>query len=190
MINIAHNDRNVFVTNIIDVGTFRTVKNCSALNPYQNALVSVCCRADGCWPARKRSRLPQTPTMARLLAQRWCTGCHVVSGDQIRGPTFSIICIDSGKTRFQCVKKVASFLLEPHLKMPNMALSPEEAKDIGLHCRTATQIGRVSARDCSMPREVITEPSPQLACIDACCGTRPRSPSVYWRLADLRSVAW
>jgi hypothetical protein len=40
MINIAHNDRNVFVTNIIDVGTFRTVKNCSALNPYQHDLLA------------------------------------------------------------------------------------------------------------------------------------------------------
>jgi hypothetical protein len=28
------------------------------------------------------------------------------------------------------VEKLASFLLEPHPKMPNMALSPEEAKDI------------------------------------------------------------
>jgi len=70
MINIAHNDRNVFVTNIIDVGTFRTVENCSALNPYQHALVSVCCHADGCWPARKRSRLPQTPTMSAALVHR------------------------------------------------------------------------------------------------------------------------
>ena len=37
LINIAHTDRNVFVTNIIDVGTFRTVENCSALsqsNPW------------------------------------------------------------------------------------------------------------------------------------------------------------
>ena len=55
MINIAHTDRNVFVTNIIDVGTFRTVENCSAHSKQpvassirdQHALVSVCRHADG-----------------------------------------------------------------------------------------------------------------------------------------------
>ena len=38
MINLAHTDRNVFVTNIIDVGTFRTVKNCSA--PQSMAVIA------------------------------------------------------------------------------------------------------------------------------------------------------
>src|SRR6478736_7456085 len=87
MINIAHNDQNVFVTNIIDVGTFRTVENCSALNPYQHALVSVCCHADGCWPARKRSRLPQTPTMARLKRSAGAKAA-IVTGD---GPANAIV---------------------------------------------------------------------------------------------------
>ena len=64
------------------------------------------------------------------LARRWCTGCHVVSGDQIKGtdiaPSFASI---AERPDFN-VEKLASFLLEPHPKMPNMALSPEEVKDI------------------------------------------------------------
>jgi mono/diheme cytochrome c family protein len=70
------------------------------------------------------------PDNGAILTQRWCTGCHVVSGDQIKGtdiaPSFASI---SERPDFSA-EKIASFLLEPHPKMPNMALTPEEAKDI------------------------------------------------------------
>jgi len=73
------------------------------------------------------------PDNGSTLAQRWCTGCHVVSGDQAKGtdiaPSFASI---AKKPDFNA-EKLASFLLEPHPKMPNMALSPEEAKDIGAY---------------------------------------------------------
>jgi mono/diheme cytochrome c family protein len=75
--------------------------------------------------------LAANPDNGSTLAQRWCTGCHVVSGDQFKGtdiaPSFASI---AERPDFNA-EKVASFLLEPHPKMPNMALSPEEAKDIG-----------------------------------------------------------
>jgi mono/diheme cytochrome c family protein len=75
--------------------------------------------------------LAANPDNGSTLAQRWCTGCHVVSGDQIKGtdiaPSFASI---AERPDFNA-EKVTSFLLEPHPKMPNMALSPEEAKDIG-----------------------------------------------------------
>lgn len=71
------------------------------------------------------------PDNGSTLARRWCTGCHVVSADQAKGtdiaPSFASI---AARPDFN-VEKIASFLLEPHPKMPNMALSPEEAKDIG-----------------------------------------------------------
>jgi mono/diheme cytochrome c family protein len=71
------------------------------------------------------------PNQGSTLAKRWCTGCHVVSADQAKGtdiaPSFASI---AARPDFN-VEKVASFLLEPHPKMPNMALSPEEARDIG-----------------------------------------------------------
>jgi hypothetical protein len=58
-------------------------------------------------------------------------GCHVVAGDRIKGtdlaPSFASI---AERPDFNA-EKLASFLLEPHPKMPNVALSPKEAKDIG-----------------------------------------------------------
>ena len=70
------------------------------------------------------------PDNGSTLAKRWCTGCHVVSADQAKGtdvaPSFASI---AARPAFN-VEKIASFLLEPHPKMPNMALSPEEARDI------------------------------------------------------------
>ena len=74
--------------------------------------------------------LAANPDNGSTLARRWCTGCHVVSGDQIKGtdvaPSFASI---SERPDFNA-EKLAAFLLEPHPKMPNMALSPEEATDI------------------------------------------------------------
>jgi mono/diheme cytochrome c family protein len=74
--------------------------------------------------------LAADPDNGSTLAKRWCTGCHVVSGDQVKGtdiaPSFQAI---AERPDFN-EGKVASFLLEPHPKMPNMALGPDEAKDI------------------------------------------------------------
>jgi len=89
---------------------------------YCVALVMLACTNEGA--------LAANPDKGSTLAQRWCTGCHVVSGDQIMGtdiaPSFASIA-----EKPDCnVEKLASFLLEPHPKMPNMALSPEEARDI------------------------------------------------------------
>ena len=73
------------------------------------------------------------PDNGLILVQRWCTGCHVVSSDQIKGtdiaPSFASI---SERPDFSAAK-IASFLLEPHPKMPNMALTPEETKDISAY---------------------------------------------------------
>lgn len=88
---------------------------------YNAALVMLACTSEV---------LAANPDNGSILVQRWCTGCHVVSGDQIKGtdiaPSFASI---SERPDFSA-SKIASFLLEPHPKMPNMALTPEEAKDI------------------------------------------------------------
>lgn len=64
------------------------------------------------------------------LAKRWCTGCHVVSDDQRKGtdlaPSFSSI---ASRPDFN-EDKLAFFLLEPHPKMANMALSRIDTKDL------------------------------------------------------------
>jgi mono/diheme cytochrome c family protein len=67
------------------------------------------------------------------LAQRWCASCHVVSGTQRRGtdiaPSFASI---AERPDFSA-EKLVFFLLEPHPKMPNMALSRGEASDLSAY---------------------------------------------------------
>jgi mono/diheme cytochrome c family protein len=77
-----------------------------------------------------QSALAANPDNGSDLAQRWCAGCHVVAGDQIKGTDIAPSFASIAERPDYNVEKLASFLLEPHPKMPNMALSPEEAKDI------------------------------------------------------------
>jgi len=64
------------------------------------------------------------------LARRWCAGCHLVAPDQQRAsteaPPFATIARLPGFSP----QKLAFFLLEPHPKMPSMALSRSEAADL------------------------------------------------------------
>jgi mono/diheme cytochrome c family protein len=124
---------------IIDIGTVRTLATCSAqvdaairrrknkgsnmrLSAYRVALVMLACTNE--------VALAANPDNGSTLAQRWCTGCHVVSGGQIKGTDIAPSFASIAERPDYNVEKLASFLLEPHPKMPNMALSPEEAKDI------------------------------------------------------------
>jgi mono/diheme cytochrome c family protein len=67
------------------------------------------------------------------LAQRWCAACHVVSGAQSKGtdiaPSFASI---AEKPDFD-EDKLATFLLEPHPKMSNMALSRIETRNLAAY---------------------------------------------------------
>jgi mono/diheme cytochrome c family protein len=76
------------------------------------------------------------PDNGSVLAQRWCTGCHVVSNDQSKGtdiaPSFASI---AEKPSFD-EDRLATFLLEPHPKMSNMALSRDETKNIAAFIAT------------------------------------------------------
>jgi mono/diheme cytochrome c family protein len=118
---------------IIDIGTVRTLATCSAqvdaairrrknkgsntrLSAYRVALVMLACTNE--------VALAANPDNGSTLAQRWCTGCHVVSGDQIKGTDIAPSFASIAERPDYNVEKLASFLLEPHPKMPNMALSP------------------------------------------------------------------
>jgi mono/diheme cytochrome c family protein len=67
------------------------------------------------------------------LARRWCSGCHLVADDQRQAtvdvPPFSVVARMPNFTP----EKVAFFLLDPHPKMPNLALSRREADDIAAY---------------------------------------------------------
>ena len=70
------------------------------------------------------------------LAKRWCATCHVVSRDQKRAsadvPPLAVI----AKSPNFDTKRLAYFLLEPHPKMPQMALSRSAADDIATYIET------------------------------------------------------
>jgi len=70
------------------------------------------------------------PDDGEKLARRWCAACHLVAPDQQRAstdaPPFATIARVPGFSP----EKLALFLLEPHPKMPNMALSRGEATDL------------------------------------------------------------
>lgn len=70
------------------------------------------------------------------LAKRWCAFCHVIAPDQRAGnpdvPTFASI----GKRPDFDAGKMASFLLSPHPKMPNLSLSRDEAADLAAYIKS------------------------------------------------------
>eukprot|EP01037_Dinobryon_pediforme_P012668 gene12672-12762_t len=68
-----------------------------------------------------------------LIARRWCAACHIIAAGQARGgdtvPTFGSI---ARKPDFNA-QMLALYLLDPHPKMPDMALSRQEAEDIAAY---------------------------------------------------------
>jgi mono/diheme cytochrome c family protein len=67
------------------------------------------------------------------LAKRWCAGCHIVAPDQSQGsdevPSFASIARKPGFG----ADKLTYFLLDPHPKMPDMALTRREAEDLAAY---------------------------------------------------------
>ena len=66
----------------------------------------------------------------RQLAERWCQSCHAIGASQpmaiTEAPPFAGIARKPGFDE----AKVATFLLEPHPKMPPLGLSREAASDL------------------------------------------------------------
>ena len=69
----------------------------------------------------------------KRLAERWCTGCHLVSSSQTKAsdqvPPFATI----AKMPDFSAAKMALFLLDPHPKMPSFSLTRSEASDIAAY---------------------------------------------------------
>jgi mono/diheme cytochrome c family protein len=93
----------------------------------------MCCVMPAMLACTNEAALAANPDKGSTLVQRWCTGCHVVSGAQVKGTDIAPSFASIAKRPDFNAEKLAAFLLEPHPKMPNMALSPEEAKDIGAY---------------------------------------------------------
>jgi mono/diheme cytochrome c family protein len=69
----------------------------------------------------------------RQLARRWCVSCHLVASSQRQTttevPPFATI---ARKPNFD-VNRLATFLLNPYPRMPNMSLTRPEAADIAAY---------------------------------------------------------
>jgi mono/diheme cytochrome c family protein len=69
----------------------------------------------------------------RQVARRWCVSCHVVASNQrqttAEAPPFATI---ARRPDFDA-NRLATFLLNPHPKMPNMSLTRAEAADIAAY---------------------------------------------------------
>jgi mono/diheme cytochrome c family protein len=76
------------------------------------------------------------PDQGETLAKRWCTGCHLVAGDQKNATTEAPPFASVAKRSDFDAAKIAFFLLDPHPKMPNMELSRDEASDIAAYIKT------------------------------------------------------
>lgn len=69
------------------------------------------------------------PAQGRIIAERWCAECHVVSSQQKTGkadvPAFSAI---AGKGYKDA--DLQRFLMNPHPRMPDMQIGRNEAADL------------------------------------------------------------
>jgi len=71
------------------------------------------------------------------IADRWCTGCHVVEREQKspavdQAPPFAFV----AKTPGFDADKLAILLLKPHPSMPKLALSREEVANLAEYILT------------------------------------------------------
>ena len=65
-----------------------------------------------------------------LLAERWCSTCHIVSDTQkqatTEAPTFQSIAERTPET----IDALAVFLMDPHPPMPDLSLTREDIRDL------------------------------------------------------------
>ena len=78
--------------------------------------------------------LAADPATGKTLALQWCASCHLVSDDQptaasVSLPSFYDIARDPGWTQ----ATLATFLKDPHPKMPSMALGTVEIANLASH---------------------------------------------------------
>jgi mono/diheme cytochrome c family protein len=68
--------------------------------------------------------------MGKTIAERWCSGCHLVSPEQAAAnadiPSFRAIATAS-QNDFDWI---AAFLADPHPPMPNLSLTRQEIIDL------------------------------------------------------------
>ncbi len=75
----------------------------------------------------------------KVLAQKWCASCHLVSSDQTKAsadaPPFATIAKKSDEE----LNRLQLFLLDPHPVMPNFDLSRDQITDLVAYIRSLKQ---------------------------------------------------
>ena len=94
-------------------------------------LLAVCLMVLGQLPARAADA-----EQGKVIAERWCSGCHVVQPRQTtavtdQAPAFATI----AKTPDFDAGKLALLLLRPHPSMPKLSLSRSEVTDLAAYMR-------------------------------------------------------
>ncbi|MGI9493060.1 MAG: c-type cytochrome [Geminicoccaceae bacterium] len=70
-----------------------------------------------------------------MLAKQWCSNCHVIGGDQVKGadsaPAFAAI----AETAADRTDDLHAWLADPHPPMPNLSLTKYEIDDLLAYIR-------------------------------------------------------
>lgn len=81
-------------------------------------------------PAAAQERIHGIAASGKVIAERWCAACHIVSPEQTTGsadlPTFMSI----AKAAADDTDPLEAFLADPHPVMPDMSLTRQEIRDL------------------------------------------------------------
>ena len=66
----------------------------------------------------------------RQIAERWCTGCHLVGDDQKSASTDVPSFFDIARRSKGDIDRLGGFLANPHPPMPNLNLTHAEIDDL------------------------------------------------------------
>ncbi len=91
----------------------------------------------GCVLLAHGPALAADPSQGKTIAERWCSGCHLVEHEQKNAPTDQAPPFASLANRpgFDA-SKLALLLLAPHPNMPKLALSRFETADLAEYILT------------------------------------------------------
>ena len=101
------------------------------------AVATLCATAFGTFTADiVRPALAADGLNGKRLAELWCAACHVVTVNQRQANADAPPFEEIAKRPNFSERGLATFLLDPHAKMPNMNLARVEADDIATYIGT------------------------------------------------------
>ncbi|MFN4011190.1 MAG: c-type cytochrome [Pannonibacter sp.] len=97
-------------------------------------VVVLCLAAAALMPVGPALSAQGDPGTGERLAQQWCAACHVVSENQANAATIGVPSFfDIAANPDLTEAKIATFLADPHPKMPDMGLSNPQIRDLAAY---------------------------------------------------------